>query len=108
MCHCLDCQRRTGSVFGVQARFADDQITVVAADTLSHFTRTGDTGGLVTTRFCSNCATSVFWQVDKLPGFTMVGVGCFADPQFGAPVMSVYEDRRHPWTRQPPEMECWD
>ena len=29
MCHCLACQRRTGSVFGVQARFPRDQVTVV-------------------------------------------------------------------------------
>ena len=108
MCHCLECQRRTGSVFGVQARFADDQVKVVADETLSHFTRSGDTGGLVHTRFCSRCGGTVFWQVDKLPGFTIVSAGSFADPQFGPPSISVYEDRRHAWTRQPPDMECWD
>ncbi len=108
MCHCLDCQKRTGSVFGVQARFADEQVEAVTTDTLCHYTRKGDTGGLVTSYFCSNCGSNLFWRVDKLPGYTIVGVGSFADPQFGAPSLSVYEDRRHPWTRQPPEMECWN
>ena len=28
MCHCHDCQRRTGSVFGVQARFRRSEATV--------------------------------------------------------------------------------
>jgi hypothetical protein len=27
ICHCLACQRRTGSVFGVQARFDAEQVT---------------------------------------------------------------------------------
>ena len=30
MCHCLACQQRTGSVFGVQARFRRDQVTAIA------------------------------------------------------------------------------
>ena len=28
LCHCLDCQRRTGSAFGIQAGFLRDQIEV--------------------------------------------------------------------------------
>jgi hypothetical protein len=28
MCHCLECQRRTGAVISNQARFARAQITV--------------------------------------------------------------------------------
>jgi hypothetical protein len=28
MCHCLACQRRTGSVFGVQARFPSDNVQI--------------------------------------------------------------------------------
>ena len=29
MCHCLACQRRTGSAFALQAAFAPDQVQVV-------------------------------------------------------------------------------
>jgi len=29
MCHCLACQRRTGSAFGMQAAFTPDQVHVV-------------------------------------------------------------------------------
>ena len=28
ICHCLACQKRTGSVFGAQARFPADAVTV--------------------------------------------------------------------------------
>ena len=33
MCHCLACQRRTGSVFGVQARFPEDQVRIEGRST---------------------------------------------------------------------------
>jgi hypothetical protein len=28
MCHCLACQRRTGSAFGIQARFPADRVRI--------------------------------------------------------------------------------
>jgi hypothetical protein len=31
-----------------------------------------------------------------------VAVGAFADPQFPAPQVSVYDCRRHPWVQLPP------
>jgi hypothetical protein len=30
-CHCVDCQRRTGSVFGVGAYYADEHIAITGA-----------------------------------------------------------------------------
>src|SRR6266705_601963 len=42
MCHCLACQRRTGSAFGIQARFASDHVRVVGR--YSDYVRTSDEG----------------------------------------------------------------
>ncbi|HNG50306.1 MAG TPA: GFA family protein, partial [Plasticicumulans sp.] len=50
MCHCLECQRRTGSAFGIQARFPDDAVTIQGAS--KTFTRTGDSGSSATFHFC--------------------------------------------------------
>ncbi len=33
VCHCLECQRRTGSVFGVSARFPKDRVAVEGTST---------------------------------------------------------------------------
>ena len=35
ICHCLACQRRTGSVFGMQARFPEAAVTVQGRSTVS-------------------------------------------------------------------------
>jgi hypothetical protein len=99
MCHCLACQQRTGSAFGVQARFPRRQVTTEGRT--ATYQRTGDSGGVVTFRFCPECGSTVFWELDGLPGFVAVAVGAFADPTFPAPRIAVYDERRHPWARMP-------
>ncbi len=99
MCHCLACQRRTGSVFGVQARFASEQIRVEGR--ASAYTRVADSGNRVTFRFCPDCGSTLCWELEALPGFVAVAVGAFADPGFPAPRVEVYEARRHPWVDMP-------
>jgi hypothetical protein len=107
MCHCLACQQRTGSVFGVQARFAREQITKIDGFT-SRFTRAGDSGGRATFTFCPRCGATVFWELDGLPDHVAVAVGAFADPSFPPPTVSVYEARRHGWARLDLTMEHID
>lgn len=100
LCHCLACQRRTGSPFGAQARFAQGQVGELEGRS-SQWVRIGDSGGRATFHFCPTCGSTVFWTVDRLEGFVVVAVGAFADPAFPAPTVAVYEARRHPWVELP-------
>lgn len=61
------------------------------------FTRSGDSGNPVTLHFCASCGSTVYWELQAVPGFLAVAVGAFADPQFPQSWISVYEERRHPW-----------
>ena len=99
MCHCLACKQRTGSIFGVQARFPVDAVTVTGA--ASEWVSVGDEGGRATRRFCPTCGSTVYWELDTLPGFFTVAVGAFADPKFPPPTVSVYEERRSSWADMP-------
>lgn len=96
ICHCLDCQKRTGSTFGTQARFAREDVTRIGGKSVA-FIRPGDSGGTVTFHFCPRCGSTVYWELSGVPGVIAVAVGAFADPQFPAPRVSVYESRRHDW-----------
>jgi hypothetical protein len=93
MCHCLECQKRTGNVFGTQARFSRECVTIEGRAT--QWTRLGDSGQPATFNFCPVCGSTVYWELP--PGFIAVAVGMFADPSFPPPHVSVYEERRHPW-----------
>ncbi|MFO0993595.1 MAG: GFA family protein [Hyphomicrobiales bacterium] len=99
MCHCLACQRRTGSVFGVQARFRRDQVAISGRST--EFTRKADSGNTLTFRFCPLCGSTVYWTFRAFPDLVAVAVGTFADPTFPAPRHSVFETSRHGWAEAP-------
>jgi hypothetical protein len=100
-CHCVDCQRRTGSVLGVGAYYPDDRITVTGST--REFVRPTESGNRFFTHFCPTCGTSMFWRSDRNPGMTGIAVGAFADPAFPAPVRSVWERSRHAWLAVPAE-----
>ncbi|MGH6889915.1 MAG: GFA family protein [Rhizomicrobium sp.] len=93
ICHCLECQKRTGSAFGTQARFSREGVTSEGRAT--QWTRRGDSGERAIFNFCPVCASTVYWELAGAPGFIAVAVGMFADPGFPPPHVSVYEERQH-------------
>jgi hypothetical protein len=102
-CHCLACQRRTGSLFGVQAFFRQDQVVSVDGERRA-FRRQADSGTWVTSQFCPHCGSTVFWERPNLPGMITVAVGSFADPQFPGPVRTVWTTTKHDWFAFPPNI----
>jgi hypothetical protein len=94
-CHCVECQRRTGSVFGVSAYFRKADISLSGPSKM--YIRDGQDGRKLRIHFCPDCGTSVYWELDILPGHYGVAVGTFADSGFPAPIQSLWEQDRHPW-----------
>ena len=103
ICHCLACQRRTGSVFGQQARFRREHVFVSGAS--SEYVRVGDEGSRVKFHFCPACGSTVYYAPEGLEEYLAVPVGAFADPAFPAPTVSVYESRMHGWVVPPSNAE---
>ena len=106
VCHCTECQRRTGSVFGVQARFPASAVTIDGPS--AGWTRTADSGNTIEFHFCPNCGSTVYYLPHAEPDLVAVAVGAFADAAFPAPRVSVYESRRHPWVTVPDGVEHFD
>jgi hypothetical protein len=103
MCHCLACQRRTGSAFGMQARWPKDRVDVTGRCT--EYVRISDAGEERTFRFCPDCGATVFWTNEGWPDSIAVPIGAFADPSFPQPTVSVYGVRRYPWLSPPDGIE---
>ncbi len=95
LCNCLNCQQRTGSIFGVAARYPTE--AVVTNGPSSVFVRPSEDGGATTFHFCPTCGSTVFWALGRYPEILYVAVGAFADPTFPMPMRTVYDERRHPW-----------
>jgi hypothetical protein len=103
MCHCLACQRRTGSAFGMQARWRERQVEV--SGRYAEYVRVSDDGEERTFRFCPHCGATVFWTTEDAPDVIAVAIGAFADPSFPQPTVSVYGSRRYPWLQLPGGLE---
>lgn len=95
LCHCLECQRRTGGPFGVAAFFPE--ASVVLEGPTTEYRRTGDSGHEIEFHFCPTCGSTLCWRPHFRPGLVAVAIGAFADPDFPAPSKAVYPHHRHPW-----------
>ncbi|RZI61375.1 MAG: GFA family protein [Zymomonas sp.] len=95
VCHCLECQKRSGSSFAAQARWPEADVAITG--TFGEWSRIGDEGSRATFRFCPRCGSTVAYVSEGLPGLVAIAIGAFADPLFPAPQYSVYEERKHAW-----------
>ncbi len=109
MCHCFECQKRTGSVFGAQTRLEKDKTVIEGQST--EYIRTGDEGSKIRLHFCPTCGSTVFWYIEA-EGFSQsvcVALGAFANPTLPAPTFSVYKARKHHWVEIPASVtDDWD
>jgi hypothetical protein len=113
ICHCLDCQRRTGSAFSMQAGFKAEQVEVQGR--YHDFSRISDEDDRRehVFHFCPDCGSQVFYTEPDEPSWVVVAVGAFADPSFPPPTESGYDHRRHAWVQLPDSIhrerpELWD
>lgn len=108
VCHCLNCQQRSGSAFAAQARFLAERVSV--SGELRGYTRAGGSGQPATFRFCAECGSTLVYTTEAEPDLIAVPIGNFAEPHaFGPPLYSVYEERKVAWVAiTSPETEHFD
>jgi hypothetical protein len=89
-CHCIECQRRTGSPFGVSTYFSKERVSKI-------YVRGSDSGRKIELHFCPNCGSTVFWYAEFVPDLIGIAFGAFADPSMSRPTLSVWEMTGHLW-----------
>lgn len=107
MCHCTECQRRSGSVFQIGAFFDESQLVKIEGEsTIYH--RTGGSGNAINLHFCPTCGVSVYFRPQARP--TVVGVhgGCFNDPDFPSPHTAGWTKSKHHWVDVPQGTKAFD
>jgi hypothetical protein len=105
VCHCIECQRRSGSVLSVGAHFPKQRVRVSGASKV--YVRPTESGRFFRQHFCPECGTSVYWEGDMIPDAISIFVGCFGDPSFPVPTRSVWEQTRHAWVTIAPEVPAF-
>ena len=100
VCHCLNCKKRSGSAFAVQARWPRAQVTIEGQS--KTFVKVADSGNRATFHFCPECGSDVYYEIDgkfddKFNDLVAIPLGAFDDPYFANPAFSVWESRKHDW-----------
>ncbi|HEX5237216.1 MAG TPA: GFA family protein [Sphingomicrobium sp.] len=100
VCHCLNCKKRSGSAFAVQARWSSAQVQIEGES--KTFVKVADSGNRATFHFCPECGSDVYYRIDgkfddEFNDLVAIPVGAFDDPFFLTPAFSVWEERKHDW-----------
>ncbi len=111
LCQCYECQRRTGSVYSVQARLPIEHVTIDGRSSTWRFPISGkpaefrscDSGG-ATYHFCPDCGSTVYWEIDAAPELLGAAVGNFTDPAFPPPIIAGFEDYGAKWALKVSEL----
>lgn len=99
-CHCKECQRRTGSAFGVGCYYSAGDFKLTTGITKT-FRRSSASGRWVTFQFCPECGTTVFWHAEAVPTLVGVAAGTFDDTDCIAPKRHVWASSAQKWITFP-------
>lgn len=100
-CHCLNCKKRSGSAFAVQARWPAEQVRIEGRS--KSYKQVSDSGNWAIFHFCPECGSDVHYRNEgptveaKLAGLVAIPLGAFDDPYFIRPHFSVWEERKQDW-----------
>ncbi len=100
VCHCRDCQRQSGSAFGMSLVVRRDDFHLLAGEPRV-FTRSADSGNEVACAFCPDCGVRLYHQPSKLTKTVNVKPGTLDDTSGLEPAMHVWARRKQAWSPIP-------
>jgi hypothetical protein len=100
ICHCSECQRASGSAFGM-GLITRKQHFELESGLLKSFTRSSDSGRLVVCSFCPECGTRIHHEPSYLEGVFNVRAGTLDDTSGLKPTMEAWTASRQDWLQLP-------
>jgi hypothetical protein len=99
-CHCLDCQRQTGSAFVLNAIIEADRIVLVTGEPRPVAVPT-DSGRPHDIYRCPACQTAMWSDYGRRPNYRFVRIGTLDDPTALTPDVHIFTRSKQPWVRLP-------
>jgi hypothetical protein len=99
-CHCRECQRQSGSAFGLSMLVPHDSLQV--SGETRQFTRIADSGNANTGVFCPTCGVRVYQIPQHVPGVLVLKPGTLDDTSWVRPSHFVFMKRAQRWVPVPP------
>jgi hypothetical protein len=98
-CHCTECQRQSGSAFGMSMPVKKDSLTVTGLT--KQFTRIADSGGEVTGVFCPDCGVRIYHVLKSAPDVLSLKPGTLDDTGWLRPSIFIWMKSAQGWVAVP-------
>ena len=95
-CHCEDCRRATGSVFGTNLFVPEAKVEI--SGEVSSYSHISDSGSTMTKRFCPNCGSLLFGSNSANPNVVSIRAGTVDQLALIKPQINLFMDKKVPST----------
>jgi hypothetical protein len=93
-CHCKECQRQSGSAFGMAMPVKKDNLT-------KQFARIADSGNEVTGVFCPECGVRIYHVLKSEPNVLSLKPGTLDDTSWLRPDLFIWMKSAQGWVPVP-------
>lgn len=107
VCHCKECQRQSGSAFGMSLVVSRDSFELLDG-ALRDFTRSSDSGRPVRCFFCPECGTRIYHEPAYAKGVLNVKAGTLDDTSWLAPELQAWTSSRQSWIDLPAGLKSFE
>ncbi len=106
-CHCLDCQRQTGSAFALNALIESDRLEILsgAPEPVAMPTDSGRPHDIYR---CPECGVAVWSDYGRRGVMLFVRVGTLDEPSALPPDVHIYTRSKLPWVMLPEGVPAFD
>jgi hypothetical protein len=105
-CHCLNCQRQTGSAFVINALIEADRVELLAGEP-QPVDVPRDDGSMQTIWRCPSCQVAVYSKYTS-PRVRFVRGGTLDDPSAIEPDVHIFTKSKVPWVELPDDVPAFD
>jgi hypothetical protein len=105
-CHCLNCQRQTGSAFVINILIETDRVELLAGEPQPTAVPRNGTKKQKIWR-CPSCQVAVYSQYTS-PKVRFVRAGTLDDPSAVAPDVHIFTRSKVPWVALPDDVPAFD
>ncbi len=104
VCHCTECQRQSGSAFGMSLAVPSDSFRLLSGE-LKTFTTVCDSGRTKACTFCQRCGTRIYHQV--IEAALSIKPGTLDDTSWLEPSAHYWTKSKQPWVPIPDGVPCF-
>lgn len=102
-CHCLDCQRRTGTAFSMTTIVMRDDLSITHGEAVAK-----QVSPRSTAYSCATCNTTIYVASTAFPSTFILRPGTLDDPKVAAPQAHIWVRRKQAWLTLPKDIPQFD